>query len=102
MMGRRVQPNADGWLPNLEPGDYGRIAEAHRAAYVGRSDWHGCTPNGHLCNLGGHEVVEHEDGTITASPSILVSSSRWDEQQQTMVRFQAWHGYLEKGIWREV
>lgn len=41
-------------------------------------------PGGHLAN---HDVTEHEDGTITVSPSILTAE---------------WHGYLEKGIWREV
>lgn len=39
-----------------------------------------------------HTVVEHEDGTITVSPSILFTE---DSQGP------GWHGYLEKGIWRE-
>lgn len=43
-------------------------------------------------NLSNHTVIEHEDGTITVSPSILVTGHH-DKQ---------WHGYLEKGIWREV
>lgn len=56
--------------------------------------WYGLTPNGHLANLGGHDVIEHPDGTITVSPSIRVWSSS---------NFMScdWHGYLEKGIWRE-
>ena len=33
-----------------------------------------------------HGVVEHEDGTISVSPSIAC-----DE----------WHGFLERGVWRE-
>jgi hypothetical protein len=44
-----------------------------------------------LANLSRHDVVEHEDGTITVSPSILVTQG---EGRQ-------WHGYLERGIWRE-
>ena len=39
-----------------------------------------------------HDVTEHEDGTITVSPSIPVYG-HFDKQ---------WHGYLERGIWREV
>jgi hypothetical protein len=41
--------------------------------------------------LSGHQVVEHEDGTITVSPSIL--TGRGERQ---------WHGYLEHGVWRQV
>ena len=40
-------------------------------------------------NLAAHDVVEHEDGTITVTPSILIRSSR------------QWHGYLTRGIWQE-
>jgi uncharacterized protein with NRDE domain len=60
--------------------------------------WYGVTPNGHLTNLANHKVVEHEDGTITVSPSILVGkgvkAGKIDEQ--------LWHGYLEQGVWRSV
>ena len=49
------------------------------------------TPAGDLGRLSKHEVVEHEDGTITVSPSILVSTPKGE----------AWHGFLERGIWRE-
>lgn len=55
-------------------------------------EWYGTTPNGLLAGLKNHSVVEHEDGTISVSPSILVSSGEPD----------AWHGYLERGVWREV
>lgn len=54
--------------------------------------WAAVTPNGLHGNLSNHDVVEHEDGTITVSPSILV--------EQGSVG--SWHGYLERGIWREV
>ena len=43
-------------------------------------------------SLRNHEVTEHEDGTITVSPSILCYG-HFDKQ---------WHGYLERGIWRNV
>lgn len=58
---------------------------------IGRDgNWHALTPGG-PANLGGHDVVEHEDGTITVSPSILVNKGTPRE----------WHGFLKKGIWRE-
>lgn len=42
--------------------------------------------------LGLHTIVEHDDGTITVSPSILVTGAHGKQ----------WHGYLERGVWREV
>lgn len=54
--------------------------------------WKCLTPNGLWGNLGGHEVVEHDDGTISVTPSILVTHHSDGE----------WHGYLECGVWRVV
>jgi len=58
--------------------------------------WYACCPGpGELtANLNSHKVVEHEDGTITVSPSILCSNGP--------KLGNVWHGFLEKGIWREV
>lgn len=53
--------------------------------------WYARTPNGLLANLGNHDVIEHEDGTITVSPSILVRDGQGGE----------WHGYLVRGNWKE-
>jgi len=78
MKGRRVEVPSG--LP--EPGDY----YLHPTA-----GWLGMTPDGQLTGLRGHQVVEHEDGTITVSPSIMVNQGRPDE----------WHGYLERGVWRK-
>lgn len=44
-----------------------------------------------LCSLANHTVTEHEDGTITVSPSILCGDR--DRRQ--------WHGFLERGVWRD-
>jgi hypothetical protein len=69
-------------LAELVPGAYGKTGDT----------WLVCTPNGALAVLNaGHQVTEHEDGTITVSPSILVSR---DPDQPR------WHGYLERGVWR--
>jgi len=86
MQGRRVQPkDGDLWL---KPGEYGIDPRD--------GSWYACTPNGHLGNLSAHQVAEHEDGTITVSPSILVTG--YDE---TVKDKTVWHGYLEHGVWRE-
>lgn len=71
---------------DLAVGDYWRPSPFH--------GWRVVCPmlNGgfSIANLGGHSIVEHEDGTITVSPSILVTGS--DGEQ--------WHGFLEHGVLR--
>jgi hypothetical protein len=100
VIGRRVYPKEDGWLPNLEPGDYGHIGEGVAKTHPGAAGWMGVTPDGHHCNLRGHKVVEHEDGTITVSPSILISiPARADLGRPKQ---ELWHGFLERGVWRAV
>ncbi len=71
----------------LETGEYGK--------YSVDGNWYAVPPNQpHLyAALAGHTIVEHEDGTITVSPSILVTAEH---------RGLSWHGYLEAGVWREV
>lgn len=107
MQGRRVQPDENGYPPALEPGDYVRVAplrrgdgaefsEAERQQWWTRPYWMGCSPNGHACTLSAHQITEHEDGTITVNPSILIRRSC--DHGQTWVEL--WHGYLERGVWR--
>jgi hypothetical protein len=74
-----------------QPGQYGKSSNGK---------WYGCPPqplddNGFplVANLSQHEVIEHEDGTITVSPSIQIRRLHGKGEQ--------WHGYLERGIWRE-
>lgn len=74
MVGRRLPDETHaGW----RPGDYGRIDGV----------WHVRPPKGDVGVLEAHTVMEHEDGTITVSPSILLEG--------------VWHGFLERGVWRE-
>lgn len=77
--GRRLP---DGTEPyRLKPGDYVRVAA---------DGWYGMPPGTDLlATLRLHTVVEHEDGTITVTPSILVRNNTTE-----------WHGYLERGVWR--
>lgn len=81
MKGARKSPDENGQL-FLADGEYGKGANGI---------WYARPPGYHMGNLLGHNVVEHNDGTITVSPSILIS----DGQTQ-------WHGYLERGEWRTV
>ena len=78
MTGRR-QPDGTS-MADWAPGDYGRW----------RDRWYAKVPSGELGNLGAHVVTEHEDGTITVSPSIECTGEKY------------WHGFLERGNWRSV
>ncbi len=79
-------------------------------------EWSACTPNGRIGSLANHTVTEHEDHTITVHPSILVHPvepvAYTAEQIQRMIEAgfpgettwpgrPGWHGFLERGIWRE-
>ncbi len=81
--GRRVECNREGWY-KLEPGDYCRQLDGTYMARVPELCFH-------TGSLKKHNIIEHEDESITVSPSIL----------HTEPNVGQWHGYLEKGIWRE-
>jgi hypothetical protein len=78
--GRRKYPEEDGHL-RLAEGEYGKHSNG---------TWLARPPGNHTGDLTNHTVTEHEDGTITVSPSILI-----DDGQNK------WHGFLERGVWRE-
>jgi hypothetical protein len=82
MTGRRVYCDDEGWF-KLEPGDYVKLASG---IFLCRPP----DPRFQSGNLSGHSVVEHEDGTITVSPSILITEPNVGQ----------WHGFLERGVWR--
>ena len=73
-------------VPFLDPGDYGKLDGIWYCIPPGNEKLLGC--------LRGHKVVEHEDGTITVSPSILISYEGGDGNW-------SWHGFLERGVWRD-
>lgn len=57
--------------------------------------WAHCPAEGApIANLSKHTVTEHQDGTITVSPSILVKYGAGLNQ--------SWHGFLEAGKWKQV
>lgn len=81
MIGKR-QDHIDGAI--FEVGEYGKGQDGN---------WYGMPAEDMFANLSAHTVTEHEDRTITVSPSILVTIPHTNK---------AWHGFLERGIWREV
>lgn len=83
MIGRRVYPNTeDGNYRGLAAGDYGKW----------KDQWLVCVPTGSIGRIDSKwSVTEHEDGTITVSPSIEVSTKHVPELY--------WHGFLKKGVW---
>lgn len=89
MQGKRILPDLshEDHFPLLNPGEYRK----HGGIWYGQPP----LPWQHTgCNLAAHQVTEHADGTITVSPSILISCGRSEGNAQ-------WHGYLERGVWRE-
>lgn len=73
MKGRRVYPDSEGHLV-LKEGDYGKDPRD--------GNWYARPPGkkNHMGNLAKHEIEEHEDGTITVKPSILVSYEYADKK----------------------
>lgn len=76
-------------FPRLQPGDYGKDENGLWYCVPPGKDpfmFMGCLGDG----MKAHKVTEHDDGTITVSPSILITSHTG-----------TWHGFLERGVWRE-
>ena len=87
MQGKRRDFTEEGFV-FLEPGEYGKGPDGIWWMRPPQSNGFYSGPG----NLSKHQITEHEDGTITVFPSILV----YGHHDKT------WHGYLERGIWREV
>lgn len=81
--GRRVDPDLAGMI-HLDPGDYGKDVAGRWWARVPDDQYD-------MASLDAYEVTEHDDGTISVSPSIMAHHG-----------FAHWHGYLEHGVWREI
>lgn len=56
--------------------------------------WYLHLPDCGLGNLANHKIEEHEDGTISVTPSILVTGHEDGKSTQR-------HGYLTRGVWNE-
>jgi hypothetical protein len=84
--GRRRPDDTD--FHDLSPGDYAFQGWTRPPCWFVRD------PSGVPGNLTNHTVVIHDDGTITVSPSILTTAHDGDRKA-------LWHGWLERGVWRE-
>lgn len=85
LIGRRLPDAMNGGSgATFKPGEYQKQVNG---------TWLARPPEGHLGDLRNHSVIEHEDGTITVSPSILVTG--WNGDQKEI-----WHGHLQRGIWK--
>jgi hypothetical protein len=86
MIGRRREDSFDDrpeftW-DEVSPGDYWKRRDG---------SWYLQAPSGeHGAANARWTITEHEDGTITVSPSLFFNTPR------------GWHGFLEKGVWRKV
>jgi hypothetical protein len=94
VIGRRVYPREDGWLVYGgidQPARYGRATnprvQGSRAGW-----WQISAPDGSVGSIDPsiHEVEEHDDGTITVTPSIDFSARKAG----------AWHGWLVRGVFK--
>lgn len=85
MLGRRHDIVAPETVWDLLPGDYGRVEDR----------WWVCLPTGEQVDVSTWTITEHEDRTITVSPSIRLTRQRTGEAP-----IEIWHGFLEKGVWR--
>lgn len=72
-------------LMRLEEGGYAKASDG---------EWFVRPPGTRMgASIVNHDVVEHDNETITVSPSIAYSTPDRDDY---------WHGYLEHGVWRQV
>jgi hypothetical protein len=97
MKGRRVEfvdPTTD---DGLEPGDYYKDDRGHWCvvAPVPRDEY------GFLltADVSTWTVTEHEDGTITVSPSIFWGEGGYPNSPPEWAVAHTWHGFLEHGEW---
>lgn len=105
--GRRREDVRFGELPHdLELGDYwkylngdGQSIRSSTSENLTGTVWgfYGPVPGAGVGTLMHHTVREHEDGTATIAPGDGSSNS-----VLTSGRSVSWHGYLERGVWREV
>lgn len=75
------------WLLNTKTDDDFDASEEHPVVWLRLPDGASGRIHG---GPDGWQITEHEDGTVTSSPSIFNSPPN------------GWHGYLEKGVFREV
>jgi hypothetical protein len=116
LVGRRLKDSPSGRFPlpydELRPGDYWKILDPETGEPVVVTDHPsnltGCHwfvvapgPNGikMFANLLAHTVREHDDATITVAPGDGSSNSILVTRREDLG--ETWHGYIDRGVWRE-
>jgi hypothetical protein len=99
--GRRIEHLDHTTEDGIKPGDYWKDDRGHWhvAAPVPRDD------DGFLLSADvstWDSVTEHEDGTITVSPSIFWGAGGYPNSPPEWAAKHIWHGFLDRGIWRSV
>jgi hypothetical protein len=98
--GRRIEHLDHTTDDGIEPGDYWKDDRGHWnvAAPVPRDD------AGFLltCDVSTWKITEHDDGTITVSPSIFWGAGGYPNSPRDWAEKHTWHGFLEHGEWRSV
>lgn len=96
VQGRRVESYEEFFASGIDDPVYWRVT------HEGVVCWHARPPGcDHNCLLGpeppasGHEVDEHEDGTITVEPKPGNSNS-------ILCPICGWHGYIYRGVFQSV
>lgn len=94
--------------PLCPPGSYMKVEHGG----PGKPYWYIKDPYGMVGSLITHNVEEHDDGTITVTPSVLDPHTYTVEELQEMgvasivpqgpLGTPGWHGWLERGVWRSV
>jgi hypothetical protein len=71
-----------------QPGDYCKVPPGVHPNSEGKCIWYAVDPTGVALAItpDHHQVEEHEDGTITVTPSIVSPAS-------------GYHGFLRRGTW---
>jgi hypothetical protein len=92
-------PGWEAWEAR-EPGDYMKVENGTERPY-----WYVCDPDGKVGTLlsSHHVVTEHEDGTISVTPSVLDDDPRPAIEQLGgelgAIAGPGYHGFLERGVW---
>ena len=77
--------------PAKRIGSFGELDNSSICYWKAGEYWMLYLPGVGVGNLRGHSVQEHEDGTITVTPSILVDAHPQGQR----------HGFLTRGVWRD-
>jgi hypothetical protein len=80
--------------PALRVKDFSELDDTKLCYFKDAGIWYLYLPGCGLANLERHKIEEHEDGTISVTPSILLTGHESGKPVQK-------HGYFTRGVWKE-